>query len=103
MPSLDNFSTLLMHCDCTKWREIADHLNVPRQTVTTISDNLQNDKLKDQKAFLVVLATWREKAPIRIQERKANWRNFRKALSSFDDILKAVEEIKLKSTEKVQE
>ena len=93
MPSLDNFSTLIIHCDYTKWREIADCLEVPRRTVTVISNSLQDDKLRDQKAFLMVLASWREKAPLTIQERKANWRNFRKTIN-FHDIVKAIEKIK---------
>lgn len=93
IPSLNNFSTLLINCDYTKWREIADCLKVPKQTMTTISDNLEGNELRDKKAFLVVLASWREKAPTTIQERKANWRNFRAALVDFRDIVEAVEKI----------
>ena len=94
MPSLDSFSTFLLKCDYTKWRDIADSLNVPRQTLTTISDNLQGDKLRDKKAFLRVLASWREKAPIRKPDRKANWRNLQKALANFSDILEAIDKVK---------
>ena len=93
MPSLGDFSTLLRHCDCTKWREIANCLEV-KLSMTSLSDSLEGDGLKDQKAFLVVLASWREKASTKVPERKANWRNFRKALTNFDDILKAIEKIK---------
>lgn len=94
MPSLDNFSTFLTKCDYTKWREIAECLNVPGQTVNTISDNLEGNKLRDKKAFLVVLASWREKAPIRKPDRKANWKNLRKSLSTFHDIIEAIDKIK---------
>ena len=93
MPTLDDFSTLLMNCDYTKWREIADCLKVPKVTLTGISDKLWGNELRDKKAFLMVLASWREKAPIRIQDRKANWRNLKKALFDFDDIVKAIENI----------
>ena len=94
MPSLDNFSTFLTRCDYTKWREIAECLNVPGQTVNTISDNLGGNKLRDKKAFLVVLASWHEKVPIRISDRKANWKNLRKCLSTFHDIVEAIDRIK---------
>ena len=94
MPSLDNFSTFLTNCDYTKWRDIADCLNVPEQTLTTISDSLEGTELRDKKAFLRVLASWRERAPIKKPDRKANWRNLQRALSSFDDIIETIDKIK---------
>ena len=95
MPTLDEFSTLLMNCDYTKWRKIADCLKeIPNVTLTAISDRLEGNEFRDKKAFLMVLASWREKAPIRIQDRKANWRNLKKALFDFDDIVEATENIK---------
>ena len=93
MPSLDNFSTLIPLCDYTKWREIAGCLEV-NLSMTSLSDSLEGDKFKDQKAFLVVLASWREKASTIIEEEKANWRNFRRALANFDDIVNAIKKIK---------
>jgi len=94
MPTLHDFSTLLRKCNYTEWRKIADSLKVPELTVTTISDNLGGDVLRDKKAFLLVLASWREKALIKKDDRKANWRNLRKALANFDDIVEAIDQIK---------
>ena len=91
MPSLRNFSALIPHCDYTKWRKIADSLKV-ELSMSKLSGKLEGDKFKDQKAFLRVLAKWRVEAVD--QGRKANWRNFRKALANFDDIVNAVEKIK---------
>ena len=91
MPTFDDFSTLLMNCDYTKWREIADCLKVPE--VSTLSENLVSDEHRDKKAFLLILSTWREKAPVTILDRMANWRNLRKALIKFDDIIKGIEKI----------
>ena len=97
MPTLDNFSTLLMNCSSyTKWRYIADCLKVCRPTLDNISETLEGDELRDKKAFLRVLASWREKAPIKKDNKKANWRNLRKALADFDDITEGIEQIKLR-------
>ena len=93
MPTLDDFSTILMKCDYTKWREIADCLKIPKVTLTEISDRLEGNEFRDKKAFLKVLASWREKAPIRIQDRKANWGNLKKAMVDFDDITEAIKKI----------
>ena len=94
MPTLDDFSTLLMNCNYTKWREIADCLKeVPKETLTGISDKLEGNEFRDKKAFLLVLVSWREKAPIRIQDRKANWGNLKKAMVDFDDVTDAIEKV----------
>ena len=94
MPTFDDFSTLLMNCDYCKWREIADCLKVPEESVSTISENLATDEDRDKKAFLLILSRWREKAPVRIADRIANWRNFRKALVKFDDLVQGIEKVK---------
>lgn len=94
MPTLENFSVLLMNCDCSKWRKMAECLNISKTSLSTISDNLGGDEHRDKKAFLLVLSTWREKAPVRIADRKANWGNLRMALTNFDDIAEGIENIK---------
>lgn len=96
MPTLDDFSILLNNCDYTRWREMAKCLGVSDQTLSTVTENLGGNALRDKKAFLVVLASWREKAPIRIVDRKANWRNLRKSLADqhFDDIVEEIDSIK---------
>ena len=94
MPTFDDFSTLLMNCDYSKWREIADCLKVPEESVSTISENLFSDERRDKKAFLLILSRWREKAPVTIVDRKANWSNLRNALIKFDDIIEGIEKIK---------
>ena len=93
MPSLGDFSTLLLHCDYTKWREIANCLEV-NLSMNSLSGSLEDDELLDQKSFLVTLAYWREKVSIKQPGRKANWRNFREALTKFDDIVKGIDKIK---------
>ena len=93
MPTFDEFSALLMNCDYSKWREIANCLEVPEVSVSTISENLASDEHRDKKAFLLILSAWREKAPVTIVDRKANWRNLRKALIKFDDITEGIEKI----------
>ena len=92
-PTLDDFSTLLLNCDFSKWRKMAGCLNVSEITLSTISENLGGDELRDKKAFLLVLSSWREKAPVRRENRKATWRNLRKSLAEFDDIVEQIEEI----------
>ena len=94
MPTFGDFSTLLLTCDFSKWRQIADCLRVSEVTVSTISDNLGGDELRDKKAFLLILSSWREKALVRKEDRKANWRNLRRALADFDDIVEQIEGIK---------
>ena len=94
MPTFDDFSTLLLNCDFSKWREIAKSLKVPDITVSTISDNLGGDEHRDKKAFLLTLSSWREKALVRKEDKKAKWRNFRNALADFDDIAEQIEQIK---------
>ena len=94
MPTFDDFSTLLLTCDVSKWEDMAKSLNVSDITVSTISDNLGDDKNRDKKAFLLILSSWREKAPVRKEDRKANWRNLRNALTDFDDIAEQIEQIK---------
>ena len=93
MPSLGDFSTLLLHCDCTKWREIAEWLEV-NLSMNSLSGSLEDDELLDQKSFLVALASWRENVSIKKPGRKANWRNLREALIKFDDIVKGIDKIK---------
>ena len=93
MPTFDDFSTLLMNCDYSKWREIADCLKISKVTVSTISENLVSNEHRDKKAFLLILSAWREKASVTKVGRKANWRNLRKALIKFDDITEGIEEI----------
>ena len=94
MPTFDDFSTLLLNCDFSKWRKMADCLNVSKVTLSTISENLGGDELRDKKAFLLILSSWREKAPVRKEDRKATWRNLRNSLAEFDDIVEQIEEIK---------
>ena len=93
MPTFDDFSTLLLNCDFTKWKEVAKCLKVSDETVSRILDNLGGDEDRNKKAFLLVLSSWREKAPVRKEDRKANWRNLRNALADFDDIAKQIEQI----------
>ena len=73
---------------------MADCLKLSAISLSTISDNLSSDEQRDKKAFLLVLSTWREKAPVRIADRKAIWRNLKKALTDFDDIVEGIENIK---------
>ena len=73
---------------------MAECLKLSATSLSTISDNLGSDEHRDKKAFLLVLATWRDKAPVRIVARKANWRNLRIALSKFYDIVEGIENIK---------
>ena len=94
MPTFDDFTTLLLNCDFSKWRKMADCLKVSKVTVSTTSENLGGDKLRDKKAFLLILSSWREKAPVKKEDRKANWRNLRNALTDFNDIVEQIEEIK---------
>ena len=94
MPTFTGFSTLLLNCDCSKWREIAKCLKVPDETLSTISENVGGDERRNKKAFLLVLSSWREKAPLKKEDKKANWRNLRTALTKFDDIVEEIEKIK---------
>ena len=93
MPTFHDFSTLLLNCDFSKWREMAKSLKVSDITVSTISDNLGDDNNRDKKAFLLILSSWREKALVRKEDRKANWRNLRNALADFDDITEQIDQI----------
>ena len=90
MPSLKYFSMLLISCNCAQWKNIADCLNDSVYAFKLL-EILKDDERKDKKAFLIVLARWREKA---VKSGAANWKNFRKALANFDDIVKAIEKIK---------
>ena len=94
MPTFDDFSTLLLNCDFSKWTKIADCLNVHEVTQSNISEKLVGDELRDKKAFLSVLSSWREKAPVRKEDKKATWRNLRNSLAEFDDIVEQIEKIK---------
>ena len=94
MPTFIDFSTLLLNCDCSKWREMAKCLKVHDETLSTISENVGGDERRDGKAFLLVLSSWREKAPLKKKDKKANWRNLRAALIEFDDIVEEIEKIK---------
>ena len=94
MPTFDDFSTLLLNCDFSKWTKMADCLNVSKVTLSTISEKLVGDELRDKKAFLSVLSSWREKAPVRKEDKKATWRNLRNSLAEFDDIVEQIEKIK---------
>ena len=73
---------------------MAECLKLSATSLSTISDSLDSDEHRDRKAFLLVLSTWRDKAPVRIVARKANWRNLRISLSKFDDIMEGIENIK---------
>ena len=83
-----------MNSDSSKWRKMAECLEISKTSLSTISDKLGNDEDRDKKAYLLVLSTWREKAPVTIAERKANWRNLRMALTNFSDIVEEIENIK---------
>ena len=91
MPTFDDFSTLLLNCDSSKWTKMADCLNVHKVTQSNISEKLVGDELRDKKAFLLILSSWREKAPM---DKKATWRNLRNSLAEFDDIVEQIEKIK---------
>ena len=94
MPTFDDFSTLLLNCDFSKWTKMADCLNVSKVTLSTLSEKLVGDELRDKKAFLSVLSSWREKARVRKEDKKATWRNLRNSLAEFDDIVEQIEKIK---------
>ena len=94
MPTFENFSVILMNSDSSKWRKMAECLKISKTSLSTISDKLGNDEDRDKKAYLLVLSTWREKAPVTIADRKANWRNLRMALTNFSDIVEEIENIK---------
>ena len=100
VPTLASFSMLLKCESYTEWSKLSDHLQVPKQTVENMLIKLHGHRDKDKRAFLMILASWREKAPKRKKEktkdRIANYKNLRQAVESagFSDLVEAVDEMK---------
>jgi len=85
---------MLLKCDShIKWRNIGESLNVSKTSVETISDNTDGFEDKDKRAFLLVLATWRERGAKHEESKRANWENMKNALSDYSDLTKAIEEL----------
>ena len=59
---------------------MANCLNVSDQTVNNISIRVAGTGNKDKKAFLMVLGSWREKAPIKKKGKMATFENLRNSL-----------------------
>ena len=82
---------MLLKCDsCTEWKSIG---NLSETTLETISGKVDGFEDKDRRAFLLVLATWREKGAKRKETKKANWRNLKEAISHYSTLIEAIEEI----------
>jgi len=85
---------MLLKCDSyTEWKSIGNCLNLSETTVETISDNVDGFEDKDKRAFLLVMATWRERGAKIKETKKANWQNLKKAISHYSTLIKAIEEI----------
>ena len=85
---------MLLKCDSyTDWKNIGNCLSLPETTLDTISGNVDGFEDKDKRAFLLVLATWRERGAKRKESKKANWRNLKKAICDYSDLTKAIEDL----------
>jgi len=84
---------LLKYDSYTEWKNIGKCLNLSETTLEKISSNVDGFEDKDKRAFLLVLATWRERGAKKKETKIANWRNLKKSISHYSDLIKAIEEI----------
>ena len=93
MPTLESFSFLLNCKSYKQWENIGECLNVKGPTIDNISTKLAGTANKDKKAFLVIMASWREAAPVRKKDKRATFGNLRSALTQFDDFTEAINDM----------
>ena len=93
MPTLESFSFLLNCNSYKEWKKIGECLNVKSHTINNISTRLAGADNKDKKAFLVIMASWRELAPVRKEDKRATFGNLRSALTQFDDFTEAINDM----------